>query len=93
MNYKLLDYEPVFNVICELADNYNIIARIGHIAPGLADMVNPITKLLNMNPEATFAHLYAEVAGLLKMMKGRELSLDNSTLVFAIRDSGSALTE
>ena len=88
-----LDYEPVFDAIYDLSDDYNIKVHFGHISTGMPGLINPITKILVMNPEATVDQLYQQIAGTLKIMEGRELSLDNSTLVFAIRDNGSALTE
>lgn len=68
----------------------NVKFHVGHLAPGLPDMVNPITKTSLMHPDTTFADMYEEIAGCLKVMEGRVLADDCSTLVFALRDNGSS---
>ena len=65
--------------------------HIGHLAPGLADMIDPITKTILMHPNSTFADMYEEIASAIKIMEGRSIAEGCSTLVFALRDNGTAL--
>ena len=69
---------------------WNTKFHIGHLAPGLTGMTNPITKTMVMHPDTTFSDMYEEIAACIKTMEGRALADDASTLVFAIRDNGSA---
>ena len=69
---------------------WNVKFHIGHLAPGIPDLTNPITKCMVMHPDTTFSDMYEEIAGCIKTMEGRALADDASTLVFAIRDNGSA---
>ena len=69
---------------------WNIKFHIGHLAPGIPDLINPITKCMVMHPDTSFSDMYEEIAGCIKTMEGRTIADDASTLVFAIRDNGSA---
>ena len=87
------EWDQTFDAVYDASCMQNAKFNIGHLAPGLAEMVNPILKTVLMHPNTTFADLYEEIAGCIKAMEGHELPPNCSTLVFALRDNGSALTE
>ena len=71
----------------------NTKVHVGFLAPGLSEAANSITKTLIMHPETRFSDLYDEMAGAIKIMDGRPSMDGCSTLVFSLRDNGSALTK
>ena len=81
-------FDAVFDSSCMMSAKFHI----GHLAPGLT-MIDTITKTSIMHPDTKFSDLYEEIAGCIKTMEGRDVSTDCSTLVFALRDNGSTLTE
>ena len=67
--------------------------HVGYLAPGVSEMIDPITKLGVIHPDTTFESFFYELSAMVKTMEGRQLKPQCSTLVFALRDNGAALTE
>ena len=77
----------------DLSKKLNIKINTGHLAPGIPDLVDEIVQDFTLDPDATFLDFYKHVSALLKVMVGKELDLKASSLVFALKDNGSNLTE
>ena len=92
-NESYLEWDQTFDAVYDASCMMNARFNIGHLVPGLAGMTNSIIKTVLMHPNTTFADLYEEMAGCIKTMDGHELPKGCSSLVFALRDNGSALTE
>ena len=88
-----LDWEQTFDFTFDMTNMIPAKFHIGYLAPGLATMVEPITKLGVIHPETKFDSFFYELTALVKTMEGKPLKPECSTLVFALRDNGAALTE
>ena len=67
--------------------------HVGYLAPGVSNMIDPITKLGVIHPETKFHNFFHELTAMVKLMEGKPLKPNCSTIVFALRDNGAALTE
>ena len=88
-----LEWDQTFDAVYDASCMLNAKFHIGHLTPGVPDMVDCIIKPALIHPDTKFSDLYQEIAGSIKLMDGRELTTDCSTLIFALRDNGSTLTE
>ena len=92
-DFSFLAWDQTFDAVYDASCMMNTKFHIGHLASGMAGMVNKITKSILMHPDTKFSDLYEEIAACVKTMEGQTIADGCSSLVFALRDNGTASSE